>query len=89
MTKMQDIDYIVRKVFTNFTLQGRTVEKSTLNKPFDELYALNISNGAQYESQLELFDIIANHCDLLQAWNAEVKGFLGQEHRPAAVSLTF
>jgi site-specific DNA recombinase len=44
---MKDLDFAVRKVFLNFTVRAKNVEKSTLAAPFDELCALNVSNGGR------------------------------------------
>ncbi len=41
---MAELDYFIRKVFLNFTVKGKNVEKYTLNAPFDALYELKVSN---------------------------------------------
>lgn len=45
MTNMQEMDFLIRKIFSNFTIEGKSVTKSTLCAPFDALYAFNLSNG--------------------------------------------
>lgn len=49
MTNMQEMDFLIRKIFSNFTIEGKNVTKSTLSAPFDALYALNLSNGGHGE----------------------------------------
>ena len=43
--KMKELDYIIKKVFSNFSVRGKKGEVATLNKPFDELYAKNVQNS--------------------------------------------
>ncbi len=43
--KMKELDYIIKKVFSNFSVRGKKVENATLNKPFDELYAKNVHDS--------------------------------------------
>ncbi|MFM2381815.1 MAG: hypothetical protein RLZZ76_582 [Candidatus Parcubacteria bacterium] len=45
MTNMTDLDFVIRKIFSNFTIQGKNTAKSTLCAPFDALYDLNIANS--------------------------------------------
>ena len=42
---LDDLDYMVKKVFLNFTVKNKKVEKSTLNKPFDRLFTSNVTKG--------------------------------------------
>jgi site-specific DNA recombinase len=49
-TQMKELDFIIRKIFLNFIIRGKNVEKSTLNAPFDALYELNLSNGGDGRS---------------------------------------
>lgn len=44
--KIRDLDFIIKKIFSNFTVRGNKVEKSTLNSPFNGLIDEKISNGA-------------------------------------------
>ena len=44
---MTELDYFIRKMFLNFTINGKNVEKHTLNTPFDELYNLKVSKGGR------------------------------------------
>ncbi len=37
LKNMSELDYIIRKMFLNFTVSAKSVEKSTLNSPFDVL----------------------------------------------------
>jgi len=46
MKNMNDLDYIIKKIFLNFTATPEKVIKSTLNSPFDALETLKVSNGA-------------------------------------------
>lgn len=41
---MKELDYIIKKMFSNFSVRGENVEKLTLNAPFDVLYELNVAN---------------------------------------------
>ncbi len=43
IASMKDLDAIIKKVFSNFFVRGNSVEKSTLNEPFQALYELNVS----------------------------------------------
>lgn len=45
MTNMQELDFIMRKIFSNFYISGKNIAKSTLCAPFDTLYAINIANS--------------------------------------------
>ena len=45
---MRDLDYLCRKLYMNFTIQGKKVIKSTLNQPFKDLYDTKV-----YESGRE------------------------------------
>jgi len=40
---MSELDYLCRKLFLNLTVKGKSVVKSTLSAPFDELYAAKMS----------------------------------------------
>lgn len=42
--EMKELDYIIKKVFSNFTVSAKKVEKFKLNKPFDTLFDLNVLN---------------------------------------------
>ncbi len=44
---MKFLDYIIKKIFLNFTIQGKKVVNSTLNSPFDVLETINVSNGGR------------------------------------------
>ncbi len=45
--KMKELDYVVKKIFSNFSVKGKKVEIATLNTPFDELYAKNVQNSGR------------------------------------------
>lgn len=47
MKNMSDLDYIIRKIFLNFTATPEKVIKSTLNSPFDTLEVQKVSLGAR------------------------------------------
>lgn len=47
MKNMKELDYIIRKIFLNFTVDLENVVKSTLNSPFDVLKTLKVSIGAR------------------------------------------
>lgn len=51
MQNMQEMDFLIRKIYTNFTIEGKNVAKSTLSAPFDALYTLKISNGGRGETR--------------------------------------
>jgi site-specific DNA recombinase len=53
---MKFLDFIIKKIFLNFTIQGKKVVNSTLNSPFDVLETLQVSNGGGYRTRT---------CDLL------------------------
>lgn len=44
---MSELDYLCRKLYMNFTTDGKNVIKSTLSAPFDELYAAKVSEGGR------------------------------------------
>ncbi len=44
-TPMKDLDAIIRKVFSNFTVSAKKVEKWSLAAPFDALYDPKMTNG--------------------------------------------
>lgn len=44
---MSELDYLCRKMYMNFTIQGKKVIKSTLNQPFEDLYKAKVHYGAQ------------------------------------------
>ena len=43
---MKELDYNIQKIFLNFTIKDKTVEKYTLNHPFDLLETSKVLNGA-------------------------------------------
>lgn len=45
MKNMSDIDFIVKKIFLNFTIQGKNVVGATLNHPFNLLDTSKVSNS--------------------------------------------
>jgi len=45
MKDIKGLDNIIKKMYLNFTIRDNNVEKSTLAKPFAELYELKISNS--------------------------------------------
>ncbi len=47
---MDELDFIIRKVFSNFSVRGKNVEKSTLSTPFNTLYDLKVSKGGRGET---------------------------------------
>lgn len=47
MTKMSDLDYIMKKIFLNFYIKDKIPYKLTLNTPFDSLENQNVLKGAQ------------------------------------------
>ncbi len=47
MRNMNELDYIIRKIFLNFTVAPKKVMKSTLNTPFDALEVQKVSLGAR------------------------------------------
>ena len=44
---MDELNYILRKVFLNFYIEDKKVVKTTLNSPFDKLETIKVSNGAR------------------------------------------
>ena len=42
---MKQLDYVIKKIFLNFTVQGKKVVDITLNSPFDVLDTLKVSLG--------------------------------------------
>jgi hypothetical protein len=44
---MNDLDYVIRKMFLNFTVSPKEIVKSTLNSPFDSLEVQKVSLGAR------------------------------------------
>ncbi len=44
---MKELDYFIRKIFLNFTIQGKNVVNTTLNSPFDDLEDLKVSKGGR------------------------------------------
>jgi site-specific DNA recombinase len=51
MKTMADIDFAIRKMYLNFTVNGKNVVKATLCQPFDELYTLTVPNGGHGETR--------------------------------------
>ena len=47
MTNMADLDFIIKKLFLNFTIKNKKVEKSTLNSPFASLADPKVALGAR------------------------------------------
>ncbi|MEO6536454.1 MAG: recombinase family protein [Candidatus Paceibacterota bacterium] len=45
LKKLSEQDYILRKIYLNFEIQGKEVVNAKLCSPFDELCALNVSIG--------------------------------------------
>lgn len=43
---MKELDFIIKKIFLNFSIKDKNVEKYTLNSPFDALEASKVLNGA-------------------------------------------
>lgn len=43
---MKELDYTIQKIFLNFTIKDKNVEKYTLNNPFDLLENPKVLNGA-------------------------------------------
>jgi site-specific DNA recombinase len=41
---MSELDFVIKKIFLNFTVSAKKVENRTLSTPFDALYELNVSN---------------------------------------------
>jgi len=50
MKKMNELDFIVRKLFLNFVVEQKKVIKSTLNSPFDALETPKVSDCARGET---------------------------------------
>ena len=48
---MTDLDSTIRKVFSNFTIQGKNVESAMLSAPFDAIYSLNVSTSGHGETR--------------------------------------
>lgn len=47
MKTMNEIDYLCRKIYMNFTISGKKVINANLSSPFAELYAAKISQGGR------------------------------------------
>lgn len=44
---MSDLDYVIKKIFSNFTVKDKKVIESTLNEPFDRLQVKDVSLGGR------------------------------------------
>ena len=44
---MRKLDYLIKKIFSNFVIKGKKVEKSRLNSPFDAFADLKNLKGAR------------------------------------------
>lgn len=44
---MKELDFFLRKIFLNFTVDDKNVYKSTFNTPFDSFADQNVLKGAQ------------------------------------------
>lgn len=44
---IDELDYIIKKIYLNFSIQGKKVIKSTLSEPFMSLYNQKISKGGR------------------------------------------
>lgn len=48
---MAELDFVIRKVFSNFTVRGKNVENITLSTPFDALRDPKVSTSGQGETR--------------------------------------
>lgn len=46
-SNMQVLDQVIRKIFLNFTVTSKNVDKSTLNSPFIEMFETKVSSCAE------------------------------------------
>lgn len=51
MKEMDKLDFVIKKMFLNFTILGGKVVKSTLNSPFDVLFDKKVPTGADGETR--------------------------------------
>ena len=51
ITNQRELDYIVRKMFLNFTIKNKKVVKSTLAYPFNRLTNVKLLKGAGWENR--------------------------------------
>lgn len=47
---MNELDYLCRKMYMNFTIRQKKVIKSTLNQPFDDLYNAKVHSSGRGET---------------------------------------
>ncbi len=48
LRSMKDMDFLMRKIFLNFSVDGKNVANATLSSPFEELYTLYGTKGGPY-----------------------------------------
>lgn len=57
---MKDLDYVCRKLFSNFRIKGKKVIESTLCAPFSELYDVKMSEGGRPRNRTSHLVIISD-----------------------------
>ncbi|KKR61602.1 MAG: Recombinase [Parcubacteria group bacterium GW2011_GWA2_40_37] len=56
---MGELDYLCRKLYMNFTTDGKNIISATLSAPFNELYQAKVSQGGPQETRTP-YPLIAN-----------------------------
>lgn len=84
---MKDLDYIIKKIFSNFTVSGNNVVNSTLNSPFSELVTSKVLNGGRKHTTLELFETATFNLEMVQEFNRSLAEFLSEEIRLPLVEI--
>lgn len=54
LRNLKDIDFVMRKIFLNFTVSGKNIANATLSAPFEELYKLNVSKGGRKRTRTSI-----------------------------------
>lgn len=85
ITNINELDYVIKKIFLNFTIKAKNVDTYTLNKPFDALDTSKLLYGAGNDTLLELFDSATNNTELIQSWNIELMEFWAKPRAECAL----
>src|SRR3989338_3743142 len=64
---MGELDYLCRKLYMNFTTDGKNIISATLSAPFNELYQAKVSQGGPQETRTP-YPLIANEVLYQMSW---------------------
>jgi hypothetical protein len=77
---MKGRDYMIRKIFSNFSVTGKTVTKYELTEPYKTFIAKGfVTHGRPVMTVLELYGYFTTNLEFVNQFNSEMFAFLRGE----------